>query len=117
MPPISGEVNKMDHILQRTNINKILTATHYMFGYSQLISMNTHLTWHKGTSKVYQMVAYLVFQGSQERLLYHLTETDTVSLDSDRSNLICSTERISNTVPYYVYICRKIKLFMNGKRY
>jgi hypothetical protein len=64
------------------------------------MGMNTHLTWHKGTSKVYQMAAYLVFQGSQERLLYPLTKTDTASLDSDRSNPICSTERISNTNLY-----------------
>jgi hypothetical protein len=56
------------------------------------MGMNTHLTWHKGTSKVYQMVAYLVFQGNQERPSYPLTKTDTVSLDSDRSNLIYSTE-------------------------
>jgi hypothetical protein len=98
MTSIYGKVNKKDHILQRTNINKIFIATYYMFGYSQLIRMNTHLTWHKGTSKVYQMVAYLVFQGSLERLLYPQTKTDTASLDSDRSNLICSTERISNTV-------------------
>jgi hypothetical protein len=55
--------------------------------------MNTHLTWHKGTSKVYQMVAYLVFQGSQEILSDLLTKTDTVSLDFDRSNRICSTEK------------------------
>lgn len=75
-----------------------------MFGYSQLVKMNTHLTWHKGTSKVYQMVAYLVFQGSQERLLYPLTKTGTASLDSDRSNLICSTERISNIVYHNMYM-------------
>lgn len=54
---------------------------------------NTHLTWHKGTSKVYQMVAYLVFQESRETPLDLLTKTDTVSLDFDRNNLICSTEK------------------------